>query len=395
MPQKKILYISGSLGLGHITRDLAIANELRRQNSDVEISWLASHPASQLIDEAGEKLHPKAGLYANDNIPAENAAKSGQLNLLSYLNNARNDWSQNFEVFAQITHENEFDLVVGDETYEISVGLNKKPDLKRAPYIMIFDFIGLDAMTNNPLEKLGIYIWNRVWSSTKGVADLSIFVGEEADVPDRKFGLMLPNRLKWAKELCEFVGYALPFDPKDYEDKAKVREKLGYGSEPLIICAVGGTTVGKGLLELCGQAYPIVKEKIPDVHMVLVCGPRLKRELLQVPDTIEIRGYVPALYEHYAASDLAIVQSGGTSTLELTALNRPFLYFPLEQHCEQQLNVVPRIQRHGAGVKMSYRQTTPEQLAEKIVETCGKEVSYAPIPVQGAQNAARLINQFL
>ena len=48
----------------------------------------------------------------------------------------------------------------------------------------------------------------------------------------------------------------------------------------------------------------------------------------------EVRGYVPNLYQHFAACDLAVVQGWGTTTLELTALSRPFLYFPREQHFE-------------------------------------------------------------
>jgi UDP:flavonoid glycosyltransferase YjiC (YdhE family) len=39
---KKILFISGSVGLGHVSRDLAIAAELRRISPDVEVSWLAA-----------------------------------------------------------------------------------------------------------------------------------------------------------------------------------------------------------------------------------------------------------------------------------------------------------------------------------------------------------------
>jgi predicted glycosyltransferase len=63
MAKKKVLYISGSLGLGHITRDLAIANELRTQNNDIEIAWLAAHPASMMIAQAGERLLPEAAQY--------------------------------------------------------------------------------------------------------------------------------------------------------------------------------------------------------------------------------------------------------------------------------------------------------------------------------------------
>jgi hypothetical protein len=74
---------------------------------------------------------------------------------------------------------------------------------------MIYDFIGLDAMTANPLEKLGIYAWNWIWSNDfkkkrTPVFDLALFVGEEEDVPDRNFGFFLPNRREWAKGSMSF-----------------------------------------------------------------------------------------------------------------------------------------------------------------------------------------------
>ena len=77
----------------------------------------------------------------------------------------------------------------------------------------------------------------------------------------------------------------------------------------------------------------------------------------------EARHSVRNLYEHFAACDLAIVQGGGTTTLELTALHRPFLYFPLEGHSEQELAVAGRLQRHQAGIRMSYSKTTAWLLA--------------------------------
>lgn len=45
MSSLRILYISGSIGLGHANRDLAIARELRNQNPSAEIMWLAGEPA--------------------------------------------------------------------------------------------------------------------------------------------------------------------------------------------------------------------------------------------------------------------------------------------------------------------------------------------------------------
>ncbi|MBC2713683.1 MAG: UDP-N-acetylglucosamine--N-acetylmuramyl-(pentapeptide) pyrophosphoryl-undecaprenol N-acetylglucosamine transferase [Desulfobacteraceae bacterium] len=396
MSAKRVLYISGSLGLGHITRDLAIASQLRKQNPRIEIFWLASQPASILIKNAGEKLLPEADLYANDNIPAEKASKGPLLNIVKYAFKAKKEWDENVEVFKQVTSKQQYDLVIGDETYEIWIALHKKPGIKKAPFVMIFDFIGLYSMTKNPLEKLGIYYWNRVWSKVchrvPSPINLELFVGELEDVPDEKFGFLLPNRLDWAKARCKFIGYVLPFDPAEYGDQMKVREKLGYGKETLIICSIGGTSIGKELLELCGQAYPIIRKQVPDLRMVLVCGPRLSAESLEVPQGVEVKEYIPDLYEHFAASDLAIVLGGGTSTLELTALKRPFLYFPLEEHCEQQRNVSSRVARHRAGVKMLFSETTPECLAEMVISNLGKKQDYAQISTFGAQKAAELIN---
>jgi UDP-N-acetylglucosamine:LPS N-acetylglucosamine transferase len=247
-------------------------------------------------------------------------------------------------------------------------------------------------MTKNPLEKIGTYLWNRVWSNDykhgrDPAFDLALFVGEPDDVPNRKFGFMLPNRLVWAKALCKFVGYILPFNPTDYSDKIITRAKLGYGKEPLIICAIGGTSIGKRLLELCGQAYQLLKDEIPGLQMVIVCGFRLSPDFLNLPKGIEIKKYVPDLYEHFAASDLSIVQGGATSTLELTALNKTFLYFPIEGHFEQ-AHVAERLSRHQAGIRMSYSHTTPKILAEEIASNLGKEVNYIPIRTDGAQKSA-------
>jgi len=394
MTVKRVLYISGSVGLGHITRDLAIANEIRRQYPEVKIFWLAAHPASLLLKEAGEKLLPEADIYANDNTPAENAANGFGLNILKYASKARRVWANNVEISKQVIGREQFDAVIGDETYEIAISLKENPQLKKAPFVMIYDFVGLDSMTKNPLDKLGVYIWNRIWARPS-IFDLEIFVGEVEDVPDKRFGFLLPNRRDYAKAKYKFVGYVLPFNPAEYTDKTSIREKLGYSEKPLVVCAIGGTSIGKELLELCGLAFPIIRREVPDLRMVLICGPRLSIDSLDVPDAVEVRGYVPSLYEHFAASDLAIVQGGSTATLELTALRRPFLYFPLENHCEQQIHVAGRLARHQAGIRMSYYQTTPTDLAEKIIYNLGKEVHYTPIPTNGAQKATELISGLL
>lgn len=399
MKKVNVLYISGSLGLGHITRDIAIANHLRKLIPEVDIEWLAANPATTLLEEAGEKLIPGTDQYANENISAEKAAKGSSLNILSYLLKSRHEWKKNVDFFLDIISSKKYDLVIGDETYEISLALREHKEMKKFPFVMIYDFVGLHAMTKNPLEHLGVYYWNRVWChdyrlKIKPPFDLALFVGEPEDVPDQTFGFMLPHRRDYAKSIYTFVGYVFPFDVSTYADKQEIRKKLGYGDKPLLICSLGGTAIGKELLELCGQAFIIAKEKIPNLKAVFVTGPRLSSDSLNLPKGIEIKGFIPRLYEHFAACDIAIVQGGATSTFELTALRRPFIYFPLEGHCEQ-ANVSRILSKRGAGVKLRLSKTTPELLADQILNTIGTNVAYPDIPKDGAQKAAQFIVKLL
>ena len=81
MTAKNVLYISGSFGLGHVARDLAIAGALRRIDPSIRLSWLAADPATRVLEEAGENLLPEAQQYAVDSVPAEDAAKGVNLTL--------------------------------------------------------------------------------------------------------------------------------------------------------------------------------------------------------------------------------------------------------------------------------------------------------------------------
>ncbi|MBN1790446.1 MAG: hypothetical protein JW830_08120 [Bacteroidales bacterium] len=399
MKKTCILYISGSLGLGHIGRDIAIANQLRKLIAGVEIDWIASDPATIVLLEAGEKLVPGIEQYTNENLAAETAAKGSQLNIFSYLMKSRGEWQKNVEFFLDLISKKQYDLIIGDEAYEITLAMREHPEKKNFPFVMIYDFVGLHAMSKNPLELLGVYYWNRVWShdyrhKRKPSYDLGLFVGELEDIPDDTFGFMMPRRRDFAKAMYTFIGYVFPFEPAHFSDKPAVRIKLGYDHEPLVICSMGGTAIGKELLELCGKACILVKKSIPALRVILVTGPRLDPDSLQLPEDITIKGFIPKLYEHFAACDLAIVQGGATSTLELTALRIPFIYFPIEGHCEQ-ASVARMLERHGAGLHLILSQTTPELLAEEIIKMLGTTVSYPEIPKDGALKAAQVISSLL
>ncbi len=129
--------------------------------------------------------------------------------------------------------------------------------------------------------------------------------------------------------------------------------------------------------------------------MVVVVGPRIDPSAMPVHEGLEIRAYVHELYRHLAACDLAVVQGGLTTTMELTATRRPFLYFPLRHHFEQNFHVRHRLSRYGAGRCMDFDASTPEVIAATIAEEMGRDVTYRPVEADGAARAAALIAEVL
>jgi predicted glycosyltransferase len=398
----KVLFLSGSIGLGHVIRDLAIANELRKLKPEIDIDWLGGEPAASFLRTAGERVLPESEGYSGEAGIAETMVDGYRLNLAKYLVKANQDWKESWVKYQQLVEKGNYDFVVGDEAWAPAVGYGKDPTAQKQPFILMTDFEKCTPVTRSPMDRLVIWMQNRAWDKPykrskkgKGSKDYHmIFIGELEDVPDEKLGLFMSNARDVASQL-EFVGYALPFHPSNYADVMAQKRKLGYGKGELIICSIGGTSAGKNLLELCGKAFQSIKARLPDSKMMVVTGPRLKPEQISVPDDVEVRGYVPNLYEHFAACDLAIVQAGGTTTLELTALKRPFIYFPMEEHWEQLGTVVPRLKRHRAGVEMRFYQTSPQQLADAVIQNISKKIEYADVPVEGARKAAEAIVKWI
>jgi UDP:flavonoid glycosyltransferase YjiC (YdhE family) len=110
--------------------------------------------------------------------------------------------------------------------------------------------------------------------------------------------------------------------------------------------------------------------------MVVVTGPRIDPGTLPQHEGLELRAYVHQLYRHLAACDLAVVQGGLTTCMELTANRRPFLYFPLRHHFEQNFHVAHRLDRYRAGRRMDYTSSDPDAIADAIATEIGRTVDY-------------------
>ena len=81
--------------------------------------------------------------------------------------------------------------------------------------------------------------------------------------------------------------------------------------------------------------------------------------------------------------------------MELTANRRPFLYFPLRHHFEQNFHVAHRLDRYRAGRRMDYATSDPDAIAAAIAAEIGRAVDYRPVESDGATRAANLIAQLV
>ena len=128
----------------------------------------------------------------------------------------------------------------------------------------------------------------------------------------------------------------------------------------------------------------------------IVTGPRIDPRSLPRRREAQVRGYLPNLTEHLAACDVALVQCGLTTCMELTANQRPFVYVPLRHHFEQNFHVHHRLQRYGAGRRCDYDEATnPDGLAKVVADEIGREVDYLPVESGGAARAAASIAELV
>jgi pimeloyl-ACP methyl ester carboxylesterase len=399
--RRRVLFLSSPIGLGHSRRDIAIADELRKIEPDVEVHWLAQHPLTELLERNGEYVHPASAFLAAESAHFE--AESGEHDLHAFQAIRRMDevLVNNFMVFSDLVEDEPYDAWIGDEAWDLDYFLHENPELKRAPYVWLTDFVGWVPMPDGGESEAALaadYNAEMVEQIARypRLRDRALFVGNPGDIIPDGLGPSLPAIRDWTTDHFDFVGYVTGFEAADVADRAALRAELGFGDdERVCIVTVGGSGVGGHLLRKMIAAYPAAKEKVPNLRMIVVAGPRIDPKLLPQQRGVEVHGYVHGLYRHLAACDLAVVQGGLTTAMELTANQRPFIYVPLRHHFEQNFHVRHRLAQYGAGRHLDYADANPDTIATAMVEELGRTVDYRPVERDGARRAAGRIAELL
>ncbi|HEY2716189.1 MAG TPA: alpha/beta fold hydrolase, partial [Solirubrobacterales bacterium] len=374
----RALFVSSPIGLGHAQRDVAIARELRRLEPDLEIDWLAQDPVTRVLAAEGERIHPASEHLANESHHVECESAEHDLHVFDALRRMDEILAANFMLFHEVASDRRYDLWIGDEAWELDYYLHENPSEKRAPFAWLTDFVGFLPMGDGgERERFLTADYNADMvdhvAAHPELRDLALFVGNPDDVVAERLGPELPAIRDWTERNFDFTGYVTGFDPAQLGDRGRLRDELGYGDdERVCIVTVGGSGVGADLLRRVIASFPQAREAVPGLRMIVVAGPRIDPRALPAEPGLEVVPYVHNLYRHLAACDLAVVQGGLTTSMELTAQKRPFLYFPLRHHFEQNFHVAHRLERYGAGRRMDFEESTPEVIAAAIGAEIGR-----------------------
>jgi pimeloyl-ACP methyl ester carboxylesterase/predicted glycosyltransferase len=399
--RKRVLYVSSPIGLGHVRRDLAIAAELRARHPGLQIDWLAQHPVSLVLEGRGERVHPASRWLASESSHIESEAGEHDLNAFQAIRRMDEILVANFMVYHDLVCDEPYDLWIADEGWDVDYFLHENPELKRAPYAWLTDFVGwLPMPDGGDRERALTADYNAEMieqiARVPSLRDRSVFVGNAADVVPDTFGDGLPLIRDWVEQNYQFSGYISGVSPAGPADRDAIRAELGYrADEKVCVVTVGGSGVGTDLLRRVIAAFPAARRLVPGLRMVVVTGPRIDPACLPSHDGLEVHGYVHDLYRHLAACDLGVVQGGLTTTMELTASQRPFIYLPLRHHFEQNFHVRHRLAQYGAGRYMDYAKAEPETLAAAIAAEIARPVSYRPVETDGAARAAACLAELI
>ncbi len=193
-----MLYVSSPIGLGHVRRDLAIVDELRQLQPDLQVDWLAQDPVTSVLEREGETIHPASEWLASESGHFASEACGHDLHCFQALRRMDEILVANFMLFQEVVEEGMYDLVVGDEAWDVDHYWHENPELKRGAHVWLTDFVGYLPMPDGGDHEAFLTAdYNAEMiehiADFPRIRDRSIFVGNHDDVVPDTFGPDLPD----------------------------------------------------------------------------------------------------------------------------------------------------------------------------------------------------------
>jgi UDP-N-acetylglucosamine--N-acetylmuramyl-(pentapeptide) pyrophosphoryl-undecaprenol N-acetylglucosamine transferase len=287
-------FFSSPIGLGHVTRDIAIVKNIK----NISINFVTGSGAAEILRKLDYKIDD---VYNPPSFIVENGILNNQTkwlwNYFQYYKNCK-------KISEKIIKINNSDLIISDEDFaSLTVAQNLK-----IPNILITDVLETKF--------------------TKGIASLI----------ERKMNKSMMNIIK----NCDVV--IIPEEGHDQGNikrvgpivreinfsREELREKFSF-SKTTIIISIGGTDAGLFLIEKSIESILKINQ---DIEIVVVSGPAISKKFSNVRNL----GFVDNLHELIFASDLIISLAGKSTIDEAKAYGTPGIFIPIKGHFEQEDN---------------------------------------------------------
>ena len=287
-------FFSSPIGLGHVTRDIAIVNNLK----DIGINFVTGSGAAKILKKLEFKVND---VYS----PPSFSVKDGILNnQTKWLWNYYQYYKNCKKISEKILEKNNSDLIISDEDF---ASLTVAQDLE-IPNILITDVLetkftkGITSFIERKMNKSMMNIIKN--------CDV-VIIPEEGDNHDN----------------IKRVG---PIVRKINCSREELREKFSF-SKITILISIGGTDTGLFLID---KAIKSILKINQNIEIVVVSGPAVNKKFLNVKNL----GFVDNLHELIFASDLVISLAGKSTIDEAKAYGTPGIFIPIKGHFEQEHN---------------------------------------------------------
>ena len=334
-----MIFFSSPIGLGHTTRDIAIAQYLDK----ISTKFVSGEGASKLFSEYGFDAED---VYR----PPPFAINDGKLqNPLRWLFKYYSYYRECKTISSKIIEKEKPNLIVSDEDFaSLTIGQGKK--LKT---VLITDILETRFVSG-----LGSLIEKKMNHSMREII-------QKCDL------VILPENGPNEGNITR-VG---PIVRSTLYTRDELRKKLSFNKKTIVV-SIGGTNAGKFLIDKVVYAFEKIKL---DAELVIVSGPSLKID----NDKIRNLGFVNNLHEIIYAADLIISLTGKSTIDESKHYGTPGIFIPIRGHFEQEENA----KKLGFSFDDLIRLESliPEKINEKR----------AQINFDGAQKAANLIKSLL
>jgi len=333
-------FFCSPIGLGHATRDIAIAQFF----DEISSKFVTGNGAAKIISGHGFDV---TDAYTPPNFDVQDGALHGSLKWLWRYYQYYKDCKE----IAQEFVENEKPrLVVSDEDFASAVVAQQN----NIPVVLI-----TDVLQTNFTKGIGSIIEKKMNKSMKVII--------------QKCNVVIMPETGQDQENIKRVGPIVRSTPHTRDE---LRSKFSFNKK-IITASVGGTDAGRFLIQKTIEACSKLKE---DFELVVVSGPTLK---LDNKENIRNLGFVNNLHEIIYASDLVVSLAGKSTIDESKAYGTPGIFIPIRNHFEQEDNA----RREGYSFQDMFR--LESLISEKL------ESKRMPVHAEGAKKASEIIAEYL